>query len=164
MPKPHERFVFLILALTIPVGAFLIALTVFRRQDKRNNRLNPPILPSLKKKISGWLGICRVAPYPALRASFTVKGARANLLWCSTFLTQNMTGVLIFATTAILYFPFIGYDFSQALLTGVRLPSEHPILILMMTFLVAATWYVWPFSCVGCSSIIKPGRVGVAVS
>lgn len=96
MPKPRERFVFLILAFTVPFISFSVAYAFFR-------------------------------------------GA------CQQFIpTKTNLNFLILGTAAVLFLPFVRFDFSQELIhTGVRLPTEHPILTLTMTFIFASGWYFW---------------------
>jgi hypothetical protein len=45
---------------------------------------------------------------------------------------------------AVLFFtPFIGFDFSQALLSGRSMPPEHPLRFLAAALAAAAIWYTW---------------------
>ncbi len=46
----------------------------------------------------------------------------------------------ILVAIALLYFPFVGFDFSQKLITNHSLPSEHPVLVLMKTLCIATVW------------------------
>jgi len=91
-------------------------------------------------------------------------GNKVGVHHSKTNLAAYLTSIPVFVTTALLYFPFIGYDFSQALLTYKPLPSEHPVFVLVMTLLVATIWCVWQLSHTNRSWIARPTRVSVIVS
>lgn len=142
-PEPQERFVFLTLALMIPIISFLTGLVVFRGINKRHNAARKCMNLS--------------APIGLLRDHVGVNQRQITMAEC-------LAGIPVLATTVLLYFPFIGYNFSRALVTNHRLPSEQPERVLMMTLLFAIGWCLWKYSRIGHFNTVRLARVGVMVS
>lgn len=56
-------------------------------------------------------------------------------------LSGPITGCLPVIIALMFLIPFMGFDFSQALVSGKSMPSEHPLRVLAGCLIVSSMWY-----------------------
>lgn len=76
---------------------------------------------------------------PTVAYALILKGAQ-------TPVRSIAKGIKIFVPALLgigFFYPFVGFDFSQALLSGKSMPPEHPLRFMGVCVLLAVAWYGW---------------------
>jgi len=79
---------------------------------------------------------------PVVAYGTVLKSGRIHVVLSSEFERVVSLAIPVLLSIA-LFSPFVGFDFSQALLSGRSMPPEHPLRVMGACLLVAGAWYSW---------------------
>jgi hypothetical protein len=138
------QLLFLIVVVSATIGAFVLAF-LYQTLVKPTTVDPTVLLPQHRIGLSPkpterftFVTLAFIVPIAAYWASNTWMKERANshssLFRAAAWLLPAILAVLFFA-------PFVGFDFSQALVSGKSMPPEHPLRFLGACLVVSAAWY-----------------------